>query len=123
MINKFIIIIKSFSDSLFRFVYVKHASNLLKAGFKLLQTLIFVFLGIWILNRNIIWTFGILLRGTELHRIPKGIFCMAENLTEVIGTMEKDQRTLHKGKTAIILNTFLFNSVVTYFFLAALKSR
>ena len=54
---------------------------------------------------------------------------MAKNLTEVIGTMEKDQLneffypTLHKGKILIIVNTFIFNSVVTYFFLAALKSR
>ena len=75
------------------------------------------------------WTYGQLLRETELHRMPKGIFCMAENLTEVIGTLEKDQRkeyyhpTLHKGKIAIIFNTFIFNSVVTYFFFAALKSR
>ena len=70
------------------------------------------------------WTYGQLLRETELHRMPKGIFCMAENLTEVIGTMEKDQRKgLHKGKIPIIVNTFLFNSVVTHFFLAALKSR
>ena len=117
------------SDSLFRLVYVRHASDLLKAGFKLLQILIFVFLGIWILKRNISWTFGHLLRGTELHRMPKGIFCMAKNLTEVIETMEKDQLneffypTLHKGKILIIVNTFIFNSVVTYFFLAALKTR
>ena len=98
-------------------------------GFKLLQILVFVFLLFWILKRNLTWTFGHLLRGTELHRMPKGIFCMAKNLTEVIGTMEKDQRkefyhpTLYKGKIFIIVSTFIINSVVTYFFLAALKSR
>ena len=120
---------KSFIVSLFRFFYVRHASNLLKAGFKLLQILIFVFLGIYIIKRNIMWTFGHLLRGTEFQRMPKGIFCMAKNLTEVIRSLEKDQRkeyyhpTFHKGKITIIINTFIFNSVVTYFFLAALKSR
>ena len=75
------------------------------------------------------WTFGHVLNGTEIHRMPKGIFCMAKNLTEVIRSLEKDQRkefyhpTLHKGKIGIIINTIIFNSVVTYFFLAALKSR
>ena len=60
--------------------------------------------------------------------MPKGIFCMAKNLTEVIiRSMEKDQRkelyfTLHKGKVAIICNTIIFISAVTYFFLGALKS-
>ena len=53
---------------------------------------------------------------------------MAKNLTEVIRSMEKDQRkelhfTLHKGKVAIIFNTIIFTSAVTYFFLGALKSR
>ena len=81
------------------------------------------------LKRNIMWTFGRLLRGTELHRMPKGIFCMAKNLTEVIGTMEKDQQkefyhlSSYKGKIFVIVSNFLFNSVVTYFLLAALKSR
>ena len=75
------------------------------------------------------WTFGHLLRGTEFQRMPKGIFCMAKNLTEVIGSLEKDQRKefynpmLLKGKIYIIISTFIINSVVTYFFLAALKSR
>ena len=53
---------------------------------------------------------------------------MAKNLTEVIRSVEKDQRkelhfTLHKGKVAIIFNTIIFTSAVTYFFLGALKSR
>ena len=54
---------------------------------------------------------------------------MAKNLTEVIGSLEKDQRKefynpmLYKGKVFIIISTFIINSVVTYFFLAALKSR
>ena len=102
---------------------------MLKSGFKILHILIFVSLGIWILNRNIIWTFGHLLRGTVLHTMPKGIFCMSKNLTEVIGTMGKDQRkefyhpALHKAKVAVVVNTFMFNASVTYWFLAALKSR
>ena len=118
-----------FSDYLFRLFYVRHASNLLKSGFKLLHILIFVSLGIWILNRNIIWLFGHLLRGTVLHRMPKGIFCMSKNLTEVIETMGKDQRkefynpAFHKAKVAVVANTFMFNLSVTYWFLAALKSR
>ena len=54
---------------------------------------------------------------------------MAKNLTEVIETMEKDQRkefyhtSSYKGKIFVLFSNFLINSVVTYFFLAALKSR
>ena len=61
--------------------------------------------------------------------MPKGIFCMAKNLTEVIGTMEKDQRkefyqaSLNKGKIFVIVNALLWNIMVTFCFLAALKSR
>ena len=53
---------------------------------------------------------------------------MAKNLTEVIETMEKDQRkefyhpSLYKGKIFVLFSNFLINSVVIYFFLAALKS-
>ena len=54
---------------------------------------------------------------------------MAKNLTEVIGTMEKDQRkeffqaTLNKGKMFVFVNASLYNIWVTFCFLAALKSR
>ena len=54
---------------------------------------------------------------------------MAKNLTEVIGTMEKDQRkefyqaSLNKGKIFVIVNALLWNIMVTCCFLAALKSR
>ena len=54
---------------------------------------------------------------------------MAKNLTEVIETMEKDQRkefyhpSLYKGKIFVLFSNFLINSVVIYFFLAAIKSR
>ena len=113
----------------FRLFYVRHAFDFLKTGFKLLHIFIFVFLGIWILNRNLSWTFAHLLKGTTFHRMPKGIFCMAKNLTEVIGTMEKDQRkeffqaTLNKGKMFVFVNASLYNIWVTFCFLAALKSR
>ena len=33
-------------------------------------------------NRNLSWTFAHLLKGTTFQRMPKGIFCMADNLTE-----------------------------------------
>ena len=54
---------------------------------------------------------------------------MAKNLTEVIGTMEKDQQkefyqaSLNKGKIFVIVNALLWNIMVTFCFLAALKSR
>ena len=54
---------------------------------------------------------------------------MAKNLTEVIGTIEKDQRkeffqaTLNKGKMFVIVNAILYDIWVIFCFLAALKSR
>ena len=86
-------------------------------------------LGIYILNRNLSWTFAHLLKGTTFQRMPKGIFCMANNLTEVIGTMAKDKRkeffqaSLNKGKIFVFVNALLWNIMVTFCFLAALKSR
>ena len=88
----------------------------------------FVLLGIYMLERNVNWIY-ILLKGTRLHRMPKGIFCLAKNLTEVIATIEKDQLkefyqpTLHKGKVMVIINGLLHCSFCTYFYFAALKSR
>ena len=69
------------------------------------------------------------MKGTKLHRMPKGIFCLAENLTEAIATIEKDQikefyqPSVHKGKILIIANCIFYNCFVTYCYLAALKSR
>ena len=88
----------------------------------------FVLLGIYMLERNVNWIY-ILLKGTRLHRMPKGIFCLAKNLTEVIATIEKDQLkefyqpTLHKGKIMVILNGLLHCSFVTYCYFGAQKSR
>ena len=54
---------------------------------------------------------------------------MAKNLTEVLGTMEKDQEneffqaSLNKGKIYAFANASLWNIMVTFCFLAALKSR
>ena len=109
-------------------VYVRHASNLLKTGFKLLYIVMFVLFGIYMLQRNVNWMYT-LLKGTRLHRLPKGIFCLAKNLTEVIATIEKDQLkefyqpTLHKGKIMVIGNGLLYCSFVTYCYFAALNSR
>ena len=51
----------------------------------------FVLFGIYMLQRNVNWMYT-LLKGTRLHRLPKGIFCLAKNLTEVIATIEQDQK-------------------------------
>ena len=94
-------------------VYVRHASGLLEAGFKLLHVLIFVVFGFWVLNRNLSWTYAQLLKGS-LHRMPQGIFCMSENLTEVIGNIRADQGmkefyvvTSYKGRISTFANVFI----------------
>ena len=61
--------------------------------------------------------------------MPKGIFCMAKNLTEVIENIKEDQRkefyqvTSHRGKVFIIANTLIFDIVVFFFLIATLKAR
>ena len=114
-----------------RLVYVRHAYGLLEAGFKLLNVLIFVVFGLWVLNRNLSWTYTYaqLLKGS-LHRMPQGIFCMAENLTEVIGNIRADQTTKefyvvtsYKGKITAFANAFIYNFVAISCFLLSLKSR
>ena len=114
-------------------LYVRHAHNFLKSGFKLLYVLTFVALGIYILNRNINWTFLHLFDGPNLRHMPKGIFCMEKNLTEVIEdikeNIKEDQRkefflvTSYRGKMFIITNTLLHDGVGLYCLLASLKAR
>ena len=113
-----------------RLVYVRHASGLLEAGFKLLHVLIFVVFGFWVLNRNLSWTYAQLLKGSTLHRMPRGIFCMAKNLTEVIGNISADQTmkefhvvTSYKGKITAFANAFIYNFVAISCFLLSVKSR
>ena len=113
-----------------RLVYVRHASGLLEAGFKLLHVLIFVVFGLWVLNRNLSWTYAQLLKGSNLHRMPKGIFCMAKNLTEVIGNVKMDQTkevyvvtSLYRGKIPMFINTIIYNIVAIACLLLSLKSR
>ena len=112
-------------------VYVRHTSGLLEAGFKLLHVLIFVVFGFWVLNRNLSWTYTYaqLLKGS-LHRMPQGIFCMAENLTEVIGNIRADQTTKefyvvtsYKGRISAFANMFIHNFVAIFCLLLSLKSR
>ena len=61
--------------------------------------------------------------------MPKGIFCMAKNLTEVIENIKEDQRkefflvTSYRGKMFIITNTLLYDGVGLYCLLASLKAR
>ena len=61
--------------------------------------------------------------------MPKGIFCMAKNLTEVIVNIEPSHRkefyhvTSYRGKIASAANTFIYDFVVTFFFTATLRSR
>ena len=70
-----------------------------------------------------------LLHGTNLYRMPKGIFCLEKNLTEIAENIEKDQKkefnqvTSYRGKIFIIANTLLFDIVITYFFVASLRTR
>ena len=110
-------------------LYVKHAYNFLKSGFKLLYILTFVALGIYIVNRNINWTFLHLFNGPNLHNMPKGIFCMEKNLTEVIENIKEDQRkefylvTSYRGKMFLLANTFFHDGVGLYCLLASLKAR
>ena len=112
-----------------RLVYVRHASDFLRSGFKLLYILTFVFFGIYIVNRNITWTVVHLLNASNLHKMPKGIFCMAKNLTEVIVNIEPDQRkqfyqvTSYRGKLFMLVNTLIYDMVVTFLFTASLKAR
>ena len=61
--------------------------------------------------------------------MPKGIFCMEKNLSEVIENIKEDQTkdfyqvTSYRGKVFIIANTFLFDMVTIVFLIATLKSR
>ena len=99
------------------------------SGFKLLYILTFVFLGIHTLNRNINWTFLQLLNKSNFHHMPKGIFCMAKNLTEVFENIKEDQRkefylvTSFKGKIFVFATTLFFDIVVIFFLIATLKAR
>ena len=76
----------------------------------------------YVLNRNLSWTF---VHGTKLYRMPKGIFCLAKNLTEVIENIDKEfyQVTSYRGKIAVAANTIVYDLTVTYFFMASLGSR
>ena len=112
-----------------RLAFVRHAYNFLKSGFKLLYILTFVFLGIYFLKRNISWIFLHLLNESNLHHMPKGIFCMAKNLSEVIENIKEDQRkefhlvTSYKSKMLIIANTLVFDIVIIFFLIATIKAR
>ena len=59
--------------------------------------------------------------------MPKGIFCLEKNFTEIAESIEKDQKkgfwtgTSYRGKIFIITNTLLFDIVLTYFFMASLR--
>ena len=79
----------------------------------------------WILQRNLNWTFAHLLNGTHLDRMPKGIFCMAKNLTQVIESVDEKNRkefynvTNIKGKMYVVISAILFDISVVYFYLVA----
>ena len=114
---------------LHRLAYVRHAPSILKDGFKVLYISLFVFFLMYVLNRNLSWTFVHLLHGTNIYRMPKGIFCLERNLTEVIKNIDKSQRkeyysiTSYRGIIGVIANTICFDIVITFFFMASLKSR
>ena len=113
-----------------RMAYVRHAPGLLSAGSTPLHVVICVVFVIYVINRNLNWTYAHLVRGTY-HRIPKGIFCMAKNLTEVMGNidMQHDQRkefyvvTLYKGKLFMFVNISIFNFIAICCLLLSQKSR
>ena len=114
-----------------RLAYVRHAFGLLSAGSTPLHVVICVVFVLYVISRNLKWTYAHLLKGTY-HRMPKGIFCMAKNLTEVIGNidMHHDQRkefyvvTLYKGKILNFINFFLiFNFTAICCLLLSQKSR
>ena len=121
------ILIQNFS----RLAHVRHAYNFLKSGFKLLHIIFFVALGLWILKRNLNWTFVTLLNGANFHHIPKGIFCMEKNLTEVIENIKEDQHqrkefyvvTSNKGKLIIFSNTLIYDIVLISLLIASLIAR
>ena len=60
--------------------------------------------------------------------MPKGIFCMAKNLTEVAENMNFDQRkefyhlTSYRGKVLIFMIAFLYDLATLFFYFAAQKA-
>ena len=111
-----------------RLVYVRHAFGFLKVGHRLLYVLFIVVFGLYVLNRNLSWTYAHLLKGKH-YRMQKGIFCMAKNLTEVIENIEMDHRkefwavTFYRGKISIISYFIFFNFLAIYFLLSSQKTR
>ena len=122
---------------LHRLAYVRHAPGLMTAGSNPLYVVVIVVFVMYVINRNLIWTYAHILKGTHLHRMPKGIFCMAKNLTEVIENIELHQRKefyvvteysiasvmLSKGKLLLYLTFFIFNLIAISCLLLSLKSR
>ena len=112
-----------------RLAYVKYAHRVIKNDIKYLYISLFIVFGMYVLNRNLSWTYAHLLHGSNLYRMPKGIFCLAKNLTEVIENIDKNQKkefhqvTSYRGKIAILANTILYDLTVTYFFMASIRSR
>ena len=119
-----------------RMAYVRHAFNLLLVGSTPLHVVIcFVFVT-YVINRNLNWTYAHLLKGTH-HRMLKGIFCMAKNLTEVIENIELHQRKefyivtedsiasviLSKAKLLLFLTFSIFNLIAISCLLLSQKSR
>ena len=116
--------------------YVRHAFGLLSAGSTPLHVVVCVVFVIYVINRNLNWTYAHLLRGTY-HRMPKGIFCMAKNLTEVIENIELHQRKefyivtedsiasviLSKAKLLLFLTFLIFNLIAISCLLLSQKSR
>ena len=113
-----------------RMAYVRHAPGLLSAGSTPLHVVICVVFVIYVINRNLNWTYAHLLKGTH-HRMLKGIFCMGKNLTEVMGNidMHHDQKkefwvvTSSKGRLATLFNSSIFNFIAICCILLSQKSR
>ena len=119
-----------------RLAYVRHAPGLLTAGSNPLYVVIIVVFVMYVINRNLIWTYAHILKGKH-HRMLKGIFCMAKNLTEVIENIELHQRKefyivtedsiasviLSKAKLLLFLTFLLFNLIAISCLLLSQKSR
>ena len=112
-----------------RMAYVRHAFSLLSSGTTPLHFVIcFVFV-LYVIMRNLTWTYAHLLKGTH-HRMLKGIFCMGKNLTEVMGNIDMHHErkefyvlTSSKGRLAALFNSSIFNFIAICCLLLSQKSR
>ena len=110
---------------LYRFLYVRNASGLVRDNAKLLHMIIMIFIVTYHLDRIVIWVGVQLWKGLDYELLALGKFCMMTNLTQTWhGEMDEDFLQRSKSQSLkVLVSQILFSMVLTFFCLGALVAR